>query len=83
MNYIKKLEVERLGLSKEFTAYHKAIIELKRYLTSEKFHQDTTVQVRDVLHRLSEAERIALDIRNEYDNEVAREERAREEAKHG
>lgn len=53
MNYIKQLEaqaaaqVEQVQDTKEFVNY------LLQYLQSDKFHQDTTVQVQDILNRLA------------------------------
>ncbi len=38
----------------ESEALREGILDLMRYLHSEKFDVDTTVQVRDVLHRLQE-----------------------------
>jgi hypothetical protein len=53
MNYIKKLEaqtaaqVEQILDTKDFVNY------LWSYLQSDKFHEDSTVQVQDVLNRLA------------------------------
>lgn len=55
MNYIKRLEEDNRKLSGELDAYKKSVLELKTYLLSDKFHEDPTVQVRDVLNRLDRA----------------------------
>jgi hypothetical protein len=68
MNHITQLTIERNGLSIELSAYFNSILKLKSYLLSDKFSVDTTVQVKDVLLRLQEAEQIALDARTEADN---------------
>lgn len=56
MNYIKQLEarVEELNLQRA-VAWEK-VAELKQYLGSSKFHNDTTVQVADVLRRLADVD---------------------------
>lgn len=41
-----------LELKVEIARANQALDDLKAYLLSEKFHNDTTVQVRDVLRRL-------------------------------
>ena len=41
-----------LELKVEITRANEALDDLKAYLLSEKFHQDPTVQVSDVLRRL-------------------------------
>ena len=53
MNYIKQLQkqVQELEIAKD--RYNVGLQELAGYLTSEKFHTDTTVQVQDVLNRLA------------------------------
>jgi pyruvate/2-oxoglutarate dehydrogenase complex dihydrolipoamide acyltransferase (E2) component len=82
MNYLQELKIARDGLSIELRVYHEAIQELRSYLLSDKFAEDTTVQVKDVLFRLSEAESAALNARNEHDNEAYRAAREANEAKH-
>ena len=52
MNYIKRLEHENTDLEQQI---HEALTisrDLVKYLNSEKFWQDTTVQSRDVLARI-------------------------------
>lgn len=56
MNYIKKLESELRASQEELRQLKDGITELKSYLQSEKFWMDTTVQTRDVLNRLEEAQ---------------------------
>jgi hypothetical protein len=64
-NYIHKLEDENNVLGVELCYLRSSLHNLRAYLLSDKFHLDTTVQVRDVLNRLDEAERVALDGRFE------------------
>lgn len=59
MNYIKKLEAKVELATVRQETIQVEITELKRYLTSSKFHQDTTVQVSDVLARLQHVENAA------------------------
>ena len=54
MNYIKMLESSNRTKGSEICAYAGAIQDLREYLLSGKFHNDPTVQVRDVLHRLDQ-----------------------------
>ena len=52
MNYIKRLEREVDELSDDKREARQELDELWRYLQSSKFHDDPTVQVADVMHRL-------------------------------
>ena len=52
MNYIKRLEADNKRRGKMIDAMEAELMDLRRYLTSEKFHEDPTVQVQDVLNRL-------------------------------
>ena len=79
MNHIMELTIVRDGLSKELAAYHGAIMDLKSYLLSDKFHVDTTVQVKDVLMRLEEAQRVAMEVRDEHDRAAYLAEKERQE----
>lgn len=56
MNFIQKLQAQNTARSEAITAARDGIAELRSYLTSPKFHTDTTVQVNDVLLRLREIE---------------------------
>jgi hypothetical protein len=51
-NHIHNLTDDLAGATAGLAQLDEEIRELRIYLTSEKFHQDTTVQVADVLHRL-------------------------------
>jgi len=53
-----KLELaqENTDLKAEINEAYLALLELKSYLLSPKFHLDTTVQTADVLHRLAEVQ---------------------------
>ena len=55
MNYIKRMESENKVLWDQLAAIRIELTDLERYLTSEKFREDSTVQVRDVLNRLQTA----------------------------
>jgi len=52
MNHIKQLQVEIELLKSTLNEHREEIIDLERYLTSDKFYHDTSVQVSDVLRRL-------------------------------
>ena len=52
MNYIKRLQEQKTQLCDEKVAGLDALHDLYRYLQSEKFHTDTTVQISDVFARL-------------------------------
>ena len=54
MNYIKQLQKENKDLRQALTTVDDMIIQIEHYLLSSKFHQDTTVQIADVLLRLDE-----------------------------
>ncbi len=54
-NYIQTLQQDRERLTDEKRAALAQITALKVYLTSAKFHKDTTVQVSDVLDWLEPA----------------------------
>lgn len=53
-NYIRSLQAENAELKRIIAEKENTVQELRVYLNSDKFHFDTTVQVRDVLNRLSE-----------------------------
>lgn len=52
MNYIKQLERDLADLKIDRTLALLHLVDLQAYLSLEKFHDDTTVQVADVLRRL-------------------------------
>ena len=52
MNHIKQLQLEIELLKSTLNEHRGDILDLERYLTSDKFYHDTTVQVSDVLRRL-------------------------------
>lgn len=54
MNYIKQLEARVKELNLQRATAWEQVAELKAYLCSSKFHNDTTVQVTDVLNRLNQ-----------------------------
>lgn len=51
-DYIKKLEKLNDIFERALNEWDAGQRGLEQYLTSTKFHEDTTVQVRDVLNRL-------------------------------
>ena len=51
-NYIQTLQKENEEYESKRQSALNEILNLKMYLTSEKFWNDTTIQVRDVLNRL-------------------------------
>ena len=50
MNYIKQLEADKLDSATRDMIRQTRVLELREYLNSSKFHDDTTVQVSDI-HR--------------------------------
>lgn len=61
MNYIKRLEKENATFRRMIAAVEAELMDVRRYLTSPKFHEDPTVQVRDVLARLENVTRAAYE----------------------
>lgn len=53
-NYIHRLQNENEAKARQVEELEAGIADLVSYLTSPKFNDDTTVQVSDVLLRLSE-----------------------------
>lgn len=53
-NYINRLQAENAELKAELDRIREGITDLRAYLVSDKFSKDTTVQTRDVLHRIEE-----------------------------
>lgn len=51
--YVQKIADELREKTEELDKLKSIISDLRVYLTSEKFYNDTTVQVSDVLHRLA------------------------------
>ena len=74
MNYIKRLEMELQEARTELTGLRCGLDDLRGYLMMPKFWQDTTVQVSDVLHRLRDAEDLAMDLLTEQQAITARNE---------
>lgn len=54
MNYIAKLQSQVAERDADTAAYDATLRDLRVYLMSDKFHNDPTVQVRDVLHRIDQ-----------------------------
>jgi len=61
MNYIKRLENEKKNTSAELGGLKDGLHDLIRYLNSSKFHNDTTVQVSDILNRIGEIRNSSID----------------------
>lgn len=57
MNYIKRLEYENRKHAAEIVGLRSTIQDLKLYLTSEKFHAEPWVNIKDIFLRLEEGER--------------------------
>lgn len=45
-NYIQRLKAEKEAAEREVAALQEGFRDLRRYLLSSKFHDDTTVQLR-------------------------------------
>ena len=60
MNYIKRIEAENTDLKARMEATDQGIQDLISYLCSDKFADDSTVQVRDVLKRLEQGAQAGL-----------------------
>jgi hypothetical protein len=54
-------------LKRHMTAAQEELAHLTSYLLSAKFHQDSTVQVTDVLNRLQEVRSLLMPIQTLYD----------------
>lgn len=54
MNYIHQLQKEIKEAKDEVRAHEMMLLDLKLYLLSDKFDDDPTVQVRDVLNRIDQ-----------------------------
>jgi len=57
MNYIKQLQADVIRLKAQVEDANDAVVDLRSYLFSDKFSNDTTVQVTDVLNRLNPVSR--------------------------
>lgn len=56
-SYIEKLQEENLERARKIESALLSVNEIRAYLLSSKFHEDTTVQVRDILLRLDNVSR--------------------------
>ncbi len=56
-SYIEKLQDENLERARKIESALLSVNEIRSYLLSSKFHEDTTVQVRDILLRLDNVSR--------------------------
>ena len=61
MNYIVKLQAANKQFQSDMDYVTDWMINLEAHLLSSKFHQDTTVQTRDILLRLEELAQGLLD----------------------
>jgi len=77
-NHIHKLEDELSEAQEELRGLREGLQDLRRYLTTPKFHEDPTVQVRDVLNRLQDAHNLGAEYgwEKEMRNRDAREDQA-------
>jgi len=62
MNYIKKIEGDEKVQSAKICGLMSGLLDLRAYLTSDKFAIDTTVQTFDVLNRIDAAIKLANDL---------------------
>lgn len=62
MNYIKQLQNELLEVNAELAGLKSGLIDLERYLLSDKFFNDPTVQIQDVLNRIADARKAGVDL---------------------
>jgi len=54
MNYIQQLEKDKLVLTAATQAALIGLADVMSYLHSDKFHEDPTVQVQDMINRINE-----------------------------
>lgn len=54
MNYIKQLQMQIEEHEEYIRRINEGIVDLQMYLMTEKFWNDTTVQVQDVINRLAD-----------------------------
>jgi hypothetical protein len=70
INYINSLE-DQLHVEKNVNdSLHLELNNVIGYLCSPKFHEDTTVQVGDIIRRIMEAKAIAEDVRADTRNRL-------------
>ena len=62
MNYIKQLQASGQEKTRDICKIQGELRDLVGYLNSDKFHVDTTVQVDDVLRRLTRALSLTMNI---------------------
>lgn len=70
MNHIKRLTKDVAALKNSLQAYDAGVDDIVRYLTSQKFHEDTTVQVQDVLNRITTARMAVVDALDELSEQA-------------
>ena len=61
MNYIKQLENDKVRLSAATNAALTGLEGMLVYLQSDKFHEDPTVQVQDMINRIRETREAIYD----------------------
>ena len=61
-----KLHIQVKQLKKEKEILQEGINEIRRYLMSEKFHKDTSVNRQDILNRFEDIQNNLNDADNEY-----------------
>lgn len=72
LNYIHNLQDEVTALKARNAAMEEGLLHLFTYLTSDKFADDPTVQVADVLRRINVAREMANSAETETENECYR-----------
>ena len=63
MKYINQLQQDKKELNETLGQINKAIVDLHRYLNSEKFYNDPYVNKTDVIYRLADALSLSLERR--------------------
>jgi site-specific recombinase XerD len=67
LNYIQQLQIQRNASNRCIEDARMNLTIFKAYLQSNKFHTDPTIQVQDVLNRLTHIEEC---LRESYYNEI-------------
>jgi transcriptional regulator with GAF, ATPase, and Fis domain len=60
MNHIHALQAKIREQEAQLLALQGGLTDLEKYLLSQKFWEDTTVQARDILHRIAEFKHAAI-----------------------
>ena len=80
-NYIHRLQDDLAGERAYVHGLEQGLGELRRYLCSSKFHDDTTVQVTDILRRVEETYDFANQVQERVDAQNRDYRKSQEESK--